>query len=203
MRVLNMSFRKRQAGFVLAVSMIFLVVMTLLAIAAIKKSTLDEKIAFNMRAQNMSFQAAEKALRYCERGLSLAAGSTTLCTPVGTIYNANFENNIQPDPLDASKNFPVLWADKDNWKNGRLTAATQIPANSLDAVVGLDAASQPRCMIEQWPINTNTGGGSSRTNKFPAWVITARAGPPIDAAENTKGTMAVVWLQEVIRCGNI
>lgn len=195
------SFYRKQAqrGFVLAVSMIFLVVMTLLAIAAIRKSTLDEKIAYNLRAQNMSFQAAEKALRFCERGLNLAAGSVNLCTPTGTI--PAYDNANPADPNDASRNFPTLWATLENWGNGGASQATQIPENSADAVPGLSAANQPRCMIEQWPINSNVG--SSKGSKFPAWVITARSGPPVTASDSVKGEFAVVWLQEVIRCGNI
>lgn len=191
--------KKAQRGFVLAVSMIFLVVMTLLAIAAIRKSTLDEKIAYNLRAQNMSFQAAEKALRFCERGLNLAAGSVNLCTPTGTI--AAYDNTNPADPNDVSRNFPTLWTNLANWGSGGANPATQIPQNSLDAVPGLNAANQPRCMIEQWPINSNVGG--SKASKFPAWVITARSGPPVDANDSVKGEFAVVWLQEVIRCGNI
>lgn len=202
MNTITFNFQKQtQKGFVLAVSMIFLVVMTLLAIAAIKKSTLDEKIAFNLRAQNRSFQAAEKALRYCERGLYLAAGKPELCDPRGGI--PTYENTGTPDANDASANFPSLWRETNNWKSGGTQPATQIPATGPDAVSGLDAANQPRCMIEKWPINTNTGGGSGSTKKFPAWVITARAGPPIDAADSQKGENAVVWLQEIIRCGNI
>lgn len=201
MKLVHLHSRQRQRGFVLAVSMIFLIIMTLLAIAAIKKSTLDEKIAFNLRAQNLSLQAAEKALRFCERGLNLAAGSTTLCTPTGTIPAYD---NVQPaNPADATANFPNLWRVDANWRSGGATSATQIPHNSVDAIKGLTAENQPRCMIEQWPINTNTGGGSTRTNKFPAWVITARAGPPIESTDTQKGENAVVWLQEVIRCGNI
>lgn len=194
--------KHKQSGFVLAVSMIFLVVMTLLAVAAIKKSTLDEKIAFNLRAQNMSFQAAEKALRFCERGLILKGGSLFLCQPDATSTIPAFLNSNEGDPMDASKNFPTLWMNSENWKSGGPNAATQLPYGTVDSVPGLSAEDQPRCMIEGWPINPNTGS-STGTSKFPAWVITARAGPKIDVAESGKGEIAVVWLQEIIRCGNI
>lgn len=194
--------RQKQAGFVLAVSMIFLVVMTLLAVAAIKKSTLDEKIAFNLRAQNMSFQAAEKALRFCERGLTLKAGHVDLCKPDLTKNIPAFTNSNEADPMDASKNFPTFWMNRENWESGKPNSATQLPYGTDDSVPGLSAENQPRCMIEEWPINSNTGS-SSRSSKFPAWVITARAGPKINEVESGKGEVAVVWLQEIIRCGNI
>lgn len=207
MILINQRDRKKQAGFVLAVSMIFLVVMTLLAISAIKKSTLDEKIAFNLRAQNSSFQAAEKALRFCERALDLAAGSTTLCTvkiPHTTpVKITPLENTREADPLDANSNFPSQWMDEEKWKKTGDGFSTQIPKSSKDSIEELDAESQPRCMIEPWPINGNAQSAGKGASKFPAWVITARAGPKISAKDNEKGETAVVWLQEVIRCGNI
>lgn len=203
MRSMNAYRNKKQAGFVLAVSMIFLVVMTLLAISAIKKSSMDEKIAANLRAQVTSFQAAEKALRFCERALDLAAGSTTLCTLRESSLIKPIENNNPADPLNANANFPTQWRDEGNWKGSGSNPATKIPYDSKDKVEGLDAESQPQCMIEPWPINSNGATGSKGTNKFPAWVITARSGPKISAEENEKGSVAVVWLQEIIRCGNV
>lgn len=202
MNQLNQFGSKQQNGFVLVVSMIFLVVMTLLAISAIKKSTLDEKIASNLRAQNASFQAAEKALRFCERALDLRAGSTDLCTPkVGGIKP--LQNDSPGDALDASKNFPTQWMNKENWMGSGPNSATQIPMSSPDKVDWLDAENQPQCMIETWPINSNGPSGSKSGSKFPAWVITARSGSKIDAKGSEDGAVATVWLQEIIRCGNI
>jgi type IV pilus assembly protein PilX len=181
---------KRERGFVLAISMIFLIVMTLLAVAAIKKTTVDEKITSNLRSQNQSFQAAEKALRFCERFLDLAAGSLTLCEPkveIRVVRNA--------DPTGRPQD---RWKDLANWQSGGLSQ--QIPHGTPDAISGLDAENQPRCMIEEWKLNSAGGVSAS---KFPAWVITARAGPKTDADPDERGDAAVVWLQEVIRCGNM
>ena len=179
---------QHQRGFVLAVSMIFLIIMTMLAVSAIKRSTLDEKITSNLRTQNLSFQAAEKALRFCERNLDLAAGSVTVCTAkdAAKIFADN----------DGVEQAPENWKNLDIWKVGG--SSLQIAHGSPDAIAGLDAASQPRCIIEEWKLNPANG-----TNKQPAWIITARAGPRIDATTSEKGENAVVWLQEIIRCGNM
>lgn len=176
----------REKGFVLAISMIFLIVMTLLAVAAIKRATLDEKITANLRTQNLSFQAAEKALRFCERFLDLAAGSVTICT-------AKQPSKVILDPEPGTKK-PNAWENDNNWKEGGLSQ--QIPDAGPDTIAGLDAASQPRCMVEEWRLNPANG------NKQPSWIITARAGPKIDASPSEKSENAVIWLQEVIRCGN-
>ncbi|MBX9869932.1 MAG: hypothetical protein K2X63_09050, partial [Burkholderiaceae bacterium] len=46
----NQSKPNQQRGFVLVVSLIFLVVMTLLATSAIRKNILDEKLVGNLRS---------------------------------------------------------------------------------------------------------------------------------------------------------
>lgn len=62
-----------QGGFVLITSLIFLAVVTLLAVAAINNSTLQEKIAANTRARETAEQYANAALRAGEAVLSTAA----------------------------------------------------------------------------------------------------------------------------------
>lgn len=58
--------RSRQGGAALVVGLVLLVVMTLLGISAMRDTTLEEKMAGNLRDSNLAFQAAETALRYCE-----------------------------------------------------------------------------------------------------------------------------------------
>lgn len=55
--------RRRQNGAVLVISLIFLLVMTLIGVAAMQGVTLEEKMAGNMRSGEIAFQAAEAALR--------------------------------------------------------------------------------------------------------------------------------------------
>ena len=55
-----------QNGVVLIVSLIILLVMTLMSLTGMKTANLEEKMAGNMRDQNIAFQAAEAALRDAE-----------------------------------------------------------------------------------------------------------------------------------------
>lgn len=71
-----MNTRNNQRGFVLVTSLIFLVVVTLLAVAAINRSTLQEKIATNTRARETAEQHANAALREAEALLTTAAFET-------------------------------------------------------------------------------------------------------------------------------
>ncbi|WMW79776.1 PilX N-terminal domain-containing pilus assembly protein [Undibacterium cyanobacteriorum] len=175
MRILN-----RQKGFVLPVSMIFLIVMTMLAITAIRKSTLDEKVVGNLRAQESAFQAAEKGLRFCERQLDLAAGSTNMCRlrSGSTVQIPLNEQDFNPN--NVSGNFPNKWKDKTVW-----SSAYALTATGIDQISGV--ASQPQCIIERWPL-------PGRDQYSWPYVITSRGVGTVDTA--------VVMLQEIIRCGN-
>ncbi len=56
----------RQKGAVLIVSLIILLVMTMIGVTAMQTTTMEERMAGNMRDQNFAFQAAEIALRDAE-----------------------------------------------------------------------------------------------------------------------------------------
>ena len=60
---------RRQDGMALIVSLVILLSMTLLGLAAIQNTTLEERMAGTIRAENMAFQAAEAALRQGEAWL--------------------------------------------------------------------------------------------------------------------------------------
>ena len=53
----------RQQGVVLVVSLLILLVMTVLGVAAIQSTTLQERMAGNLHDRDLAFQAAEAALR--------------------------------------------------------------------------------------------------------------------------------------------
>lgn len=176
-----MKVYRNQRGFVLAVSMIFLVVMTLLAITAIRKATLDEKVGGNVRSQEMAFEAAERALKFCERTIDLAAGSRTMCQ--------QRTNTITPRPnnrafveSDIWQNFPTDWNTAANWVGPSKIATAVSGADTMSGV-----AEQPSCLIERWPMQ-------GRDSQSWPWVITARGVGAVSTS--------VVWLQEIVRCGN-
>lgn len=63
----------RQRGSALAISLIFLLLMTLLGVSAMRSSNMQERMAGNLRDRNMAFQSAEAALRGGEAWLMLLA----------------------------------------------------------------------------------------------------------------------------------
>ncbi|MBK9217169.1 MAG: hypothetical protein IPL70_01255 [Uliginosibacterium sp.] len=59
----NSCSRNRQSGAALVVGLVVLVLLTLLGIAAMRTSALEERMAGNLRESNIAFQSAEGALR--------------------------------------------------------------------------------------------------------------------------------------------
>lgn len=64
-----------QQGVVLVVALILLLILTLLGLASVQSTSLQEKMAGNQRSQQLAFEAAEAALRQGEISL---AGLATL-----------------------------------------------------------------------------------------------------------------------------
>lgn len=94
-----------QKGVALVTGLIFLVVLTLISVAAIRSTSLEERMAGNARDQNIAFQAAEAAVRDAMKSLGTgvppASGFVVGCaaglcendpiTPVWTTITANNE----------------------------------------------------------------------------------------------------------------
>lgn len=173
-----------QKGFVMIVSLIFLLIMTILAVTSIQRSTLDEKVAGNFRSQDLAFQAAEAALRYCQKSLESTGvdGHLPLLAGISQTMNGI---KIIAYPTDVAKTLlpiaPTKWVDKNNW--------TSENAKTLDANFIPHVFAQPQCMIEEYPIKD-----ALKPKVYVAYVITARGvGATADAT---------VWLQQTLRVGN-
>ncbi len=59
-----------QRGWTLLIALVILIMLTLIGITAMRTTTLEEKMAGNLRDQNLAFQAAETALRGAEQFIS-------------------------------------------------------------------------------------------------------------------------------------
>jgi len=68
----NFFTKKNQTGVVLVVSLVMLLLLTLIGLTGMQTTSLEEKMAGNIRNQNLAFQAAESALRAGEAVLTQA-----------------------------------------------------------------------------------------------------------------------------------
>lgn len=100
---------RKQRGAVLVVALIFLVVMTMLILASIRGTVMQERMASNLYDRSLAFQAAEAALREGERYVLESPPKPTSGCTAGTCS--------KPESGDV----PV-WQDDDIWEDAHSTA---------------------------------------------------------------------------------
>jgi len=148
--------RRRQAGMSLIIGLLFLTLLSLLGLAGMSVSSLEERMAANTQDRTLAFNAAESSLRDCESVLQGAS------LPVFNGSNGMY----QSAPLGST---PV-------WKRINWTAAG---TTRVHATTPAGAAEAPRCIIEELPFQPNVGGSDSLAANRPLpdariYRITAR-----------------------------
>jgi type IV pilus assembly protein PilX len=156
----------REGGFVLLVSLMLLVVLTILGISIISTNTLDERMAGYFMDRQIALQAAEAALRDAERDL-LYSGRIS-----GTLGFANDCSN-EGLCLPESDGTPI-WADLEStgnlgWLQGNNVGPSIALGTYSSPPAGLstipNVAAQPRYIIEALTI---IGAGGSLKIGFGA-----------------------------------
>ena len=120
---------KSQSGAVLIVGLIMVLLMTIVGLAAIRGSSLQEMMASNLRDRNLAFQAAEAGLRAGESRVGLINDSARPAFD-GTA-------GLHPDLNQPTKTPVVQWSTTEWIDDSVLTA------------MSLDVASQPRYVVEE------------------------------------------------------
>lgn len=123
------SSRSAQNGATLMVAMIFLIVLSLLGVAAVQNNTFQEKMAGNTRDRDLAFEAAEAALR------DASANIVTL----------------RPGPWDGSAAGLSTYVatnanDTAYWNNSAQWSSFRTPATNIAKV-----SAQPQYRIEKKP----------------------------------------------------
>ena len=145
--------QRRQEGAILVIALLFLVLLTIIGVSSISGVTLEEKMASNLREQNVAFQAAESALRDAEIDLESGIGGTGNRDPMTVAANfasdctTAFTNGVcrQPAAPPGTWQTEIVTVSSWNWTDtnktvayGRFTGAT--------ALTGV--FRQPRYVIE-------------------------------------------------------
>jgi type IV pilus assembly protein PilX len=84
-----MSRIHHQSGAVLAIGLILLFVLTLLGLAGAQVTSLEEKMAGNLRQRNLAFQRAESALLNAERFIESNDPAFNPLKPIGGPFQAS------------------------------------------------------------------------------------------------------------------
>ncbi len=118
-------------------ALIFLLILTLIAVTAVTSSSLGEKMAANLKDQRTAFQAAEAALRAAEGWITslnysdptkiIPENTGTACTTATTVCKQNLLGNLGDQSA-----YPNSW-----WKNYAVAYGSN-----------LSAADQPRYVAE-------------------------------------------------------
>jgi type IV pilus assembly protein PilX len=95
---------RKQHGAILVVALIFLLVMTMLILASIRGTVMQERMASNLYDRSLAFQAAEAALREGERYVLEDPPKPTV---IGACDSGDCD---KPDPAGTP-----AWQDEDNW----------------------------------------------------------------------------------------
>ena len=150
-----------QRGVALAVVLILLVVMSLLALAGLRGTLMEERMTSNMKDRSLSFQSAEAALR---EGESLAAGKPVV-PAAGTCSKGLCG---MPDPA----NVPTpVWENSAVWADAPpATVPKEMPAaNYIVELLANNVPPQGKCTTSGDISETGCSGTESR------YRITARS----------------------------
>jgi type IV pilus assembly protein PilX len=164
----NKSFRK-QSGAVLVVSLIMLLLLTLIGVAGTQVSGLEEKMANNSRDQNLSFQAAEAALRAAEE-MVLSKDTT-----------AEFLSSLESGLFSENESLPNYF-DPDTWEN----EGSFLFDSGIEEIT-----TQPRYFIKYVKDSTPTNIGSCSYGQgakcgviVSYFIVTARGTGAMDTSQS-------------------
>lgn len=167
-------FRARSRGSALLIGLLLLLVVTVLALAGMRDTVLQERMSRNMHDRNLAFQAAESALREGELFLVGGGGDfqfsgSGLCPQLTEAGNPCTAAPMQPADAAAWANFD--WAED---------------SRTYDTIDIDGVAAQPRYVIERLdqPV---PGGSETLESDAPipdanVYRITARGVGGTDAA---------------------
>ncbi len=156
-----------ERGAALLVSLVVLLVLTILGVTAAQTTTLQERMAGNMRDKSIAFQAAEATLRFGEGWIQQKVEEGDRPSPVA-------KSKCSAAPCDVYENDTFTDPEKDaTWSSN---TSFMRPDGASDGPDLEQTATQPQYFIEQQqfvPDSLNTGGGQRKGRTY--YRITARA----------------------------
>ncbi|MBV8272686.1 MAG: pilus assembly protein PilX [Cupriavidus sp.] len=129
-------------GYVLIVGLLFLLVVSLLAVAMLRSFGIQEKIAGNTREKQRAFEAAQSALRFGEWWLGQGNGSSgAACSGVVRVAANDLSNmKVCTDALPAPTRLPWTTARADYVPPSMTVAAKGSPGGMAGSDINYAAA---------------------------------------------------------------
>lgn len=154
-----------QRGFVLILTLIFMIVLTILGLGLGVATTDEEKMARNFRDRDVAFAAAEAAMRDAELRITGAykspydSSGTSPLSYNDTCANAMCDSTIAQawQPVDQLDFFATTGTGANSKPLGDTTASPTVEGLSAFSIIGND---QPRYMLERVKTTITNDGGS-------------------------------------------
>lgn len=164
--------RSGQRGAVLFIALILLLVLTLIGVTSMQSTTLQERMAGNMRDYNLAFQAAEVALR---------AGEVFLQQPVLPNFSDDIGFYQAVDMTQSNPPDPIY--ETVDWDNAGESAAIGSYDDGPSTLEGV--ATPPSYIVEELPPVIPVGGSLAADTAAVSvmYRITAHATGGSDKAE--------------------
>ncbi|RFF51633.1 pilus assembly PilX family protein [Xanthomonas campestris] len=177
---------RRESGISLIVVLLLLLVMTLLGLAVLRGTLLEERMSANMYDRSLAFQVAEGALRDAEKVIQTAAAAGQIAgytCPTGTVCNALPANTYTGNASGCSAGSAECWVNAvvvQNLPVGQAQYYIQyLGQRTSEDQLGLGSS-----------VNQNQYGGSGGTSLEHYYRVTARSADP-----SASGQRAIVVLQ--------
>lgn len=182
--------RSGQRGVALVVALVLLVVATLIGLASVRGTNLQERMSANMYDRSLAFQRAESALRAAEDAITASSDITTLggvdCTVASVVCNP-----IPDDTFAAGETPNPNWRavpDANNVNNDKTPGRPEYFIQFMGTGSGESNYGQEA--------NAGFGGyGDGGAGALVAYFrITARSSSPADVSDR-----AIVVLQSTVK----
>lgn len=141
-RVFRFPVTHPQRGSALIISLIFLLLLTIIGVAAMQSATLQERMSGNTRDRGLAFQAGEAALRAAEDVLGDAVLPTFNNSSPGFRQQLNQSGNAS------------YWENTYVWN---ATAGANSGARQYTGHTFVGVAEQPKFVVEQLPAVAKVG----------------------------------------------
>lgn len=159
----------RQHGAVLIISMIILLVMTLIGVTGLRTTTLEERMAGNMRDRALAFESAEAGLRFAEDYIESNIASLGAFDQDGS--DGLYDDTIPPDQ-DKQIWEVIDWDGTDG----------SIPYKALEAEKMDGIASAPKFVIQHYgsveinvdKLNLSNYGSGVGAGEVQMFLVTVR-----------------------------
>jgi len=177
----QISLKRHDSGAVLVISLVILLVLTLIGVSSMQTSTMEERMAGNLRDQDLAFQTAEAALNEAKR---LVVEHSNLFRPPDQDQRAGFyvRAYLEGDLLDQRLMPNAL--DDAGWEaNGSTIAIGTSPERiaTFENRMGELSDWPARFRVEQQPFFDDSFGrpgqvrGDAADRRNVSWRVQARS----------------------------